>query len=59
MQEQLNKIERAVVRIETKIDHHKEGLDDFERRISNLEKRYWTALGAFVLSILSWAKSML
>jgi hypothetical protein len=58
VQEQLNKIERAIVRIETKLDNHKEGIDDFDRRITSLERKYWTALGAFALSVISWLKAI-
>jgi septal ring factor EnvC (AmiA/AmiB activator) len=58
MQEQLNKMERAITRIETKLDYLKESNDDFDKRITNLERKYWTALGAFALSVLSWLKTM-
>jgi len=51
-------MERAITRIETKLDYLKENNDDFDKRISNLERKYWTALGAFALSVLSWLKTM-
>lgn len=56
--DKLNEIARAVARIETKLDAHKERLDSHGSRIGTLEKKFWTALGAFFLSIATYVKSL-
>jgi chromosome segregation ATPase len=57
-EDKINEIANAVARIETKLDAHKERLDDSASRIHTLERKFWTALGAFFLSIATYIKSL-
>ena len=56
--EKVDVILQSVARIETKIDHHQEKINDHQRRINGMEKKWWTTLGAFALSIGAYIKSM-
>lgn len=51
--DEVRDILNALARVETKLDFHKETLDAYERRLASLEKKYWTTLGAAMLSLLS------
>ena len=59
MEDKLNEILCGMARIETKIDHHKETIDNHSKRLSGLENRWWTALGGFVLAIGAWMKNLI
>lgn len=48
----------AIARVETKLDFHKEQLLDQEARLKSLEKRWWATLGAAILSISAYVKSL-
>ncbi len=52
------KILDALARMETKIDFHKAALDEYDSRISSLERKFWTSIGAAVLSIGAYLKSL-
>jgi hypothetical protein len=52
------KILDALARVETKLDFHKSALDDYGSRISHLEKKFWTSVGAAILSIGAYIKSL-
>ena len=55
----LQNIETKLARVETKLDFHKEDLDEHHRRISGLERKFWTSIGAAVLSFGAYVKSMI
>lgn len=59
MEEKINQLLTGMARIETKIDHHKETIEDHGKRLSSLETRWWTALGGFVLAIGAWIKNLM
>lgn len=48
-----------LVRIESKQDQLLEHKVDQEKRIRSLEKKWWTTLGAAVLSLLAFLKSII
>ena len=52
------KILDALARMETKLDFHKSTLDEYGSRISYLEKKFWTSVGAAILSIGAYIKSL-
>ena len=54
----MDKILQSVARIETKLDHHAEKIADHSGRIGTMEKKWWTTLGAFVLSLGAYLRSM-
>jgi hypothetical protein len=58
----MNEVEKeildALARVETKLDFHKEALADYNLRIASLERKFWATLGAAVLSIAAYIKSM-
>ena len=56
--EKVDKILQSVARIETKLDHHAEKIADHSGRIGAMEKKWWTTLGAFVLSLGAYLRSM-
>jgi hypothetical protein len=59
MEEKLNEIAKAVVRIETKLDAHNETIKAHDGKISTLEKKIWTTLGAITMSAFAFIKSLL
>ena len=59
MDEKLNEIAKAVVRIETKLDAQNETLKAHETKIGTLEKKIWTTLGAISMSAFAFIKSLL
>lgn len=48
----------ALARLETKIDFHKEAIEKYERRISGLERKYWSSIGAAALAIAAYIQSL-
>lgn len=54
----LQEIEKVVVRMDTKLDSVIETQSDHERRIRKMEQRWWGTLGAFVLSVTAYVKSI-
>jgi peptidoglycan hydrolase CwlO-like protein len=59
MDEKLTQIALAVARIEEKLDNQKERIDSHEGKISTLEKKIWTTLGAISMSAFAFIKSLL
>lgn len=58
----MNSVEKqildALARVETKLDFHKEQLVDQEIRLKALEKKWWATLGAAILSVSAYIKSL-
>jgi len=52
------KILDALARVETKLDFHKEALDEYNKRIASLERKFWATLGAAALSVAAYLKSL-
>lgn len=55
----LGNIETKLARVETKLDFHKADLDDHDKRLGGLERKFWTSIGAAVLSVGAYVKSIL
>ena len=58
MKDPITEILEAIARVETKIDHHNERLGEYGKRITSLEKKWWTSLGAIVLSAITYIKTL-
>jgi len=58
MSETDKQIMEALARLETKLDFHKEAIEKYEQRISRLERKIWTSLGAALLAITAYLKSL-
>lgn len=48
----------SLARLETKLDFHHKSLVDYEKRITSLEKKWLTALGAALLSISAYIRAL-
>ena len=48
----------ALARIETKLDFHKESIDQHEGKIRDLEVKYWGSLGGVFVVAVTWFKSL-
>lgn len=59
MQEQINKIEILVAKIDQKLDHYKEEQDRQRTQIHSLNKKWWSSLGAAMLALGSFVKTYL
>lgn len=58
MSESEQRIMEALARLETKLDFHKEAIEKYEERIARLERKMWTSLGAALLAITAYIKSL-
>tara|TARA_R110002074_G_scaffold122882_1_gene257984 strand:+ start:240 stop:422 length:183 start_codon:yes stop_codon:yes gene_type:complete len=58
----MNEVEREILdtlaRVETKLDFHKEALTEYNQRIASLERKFWATLGAAILSVAAYLKSL-
>jgi len=48
----------ALARVETKIDFHKEQLTEYNKRIASLERKFWATLGAAIISVAAYIKTL-
>lgn len=58
----MNEVEKQILdtlaRVETKLDFHKEALTEYNQRIASLERKFWATLGAAILSVAAYLKSL-
>ena len=58
MKEVEKEILNALARGETKLDFHKEALTEYNQRIASLERKFWATLGAAIISVAAYIKSL-